>query len=63
MMDGLEHFIDTRSRISDTLKEQYCNKFKLKLYRFDNTATFDDYLKIFDDPIDDKYIYKIGKNY
>ena len=49
---------------SDKLKEEYCIKNKIKLFRFDTKAAFDDYLKIFDDSIDDSiFVYKYGENY
>ena len=63
-IDGIEHLTNNRSINSDKLKEEYCIKNKIKLFRFDTKAAFDDYLKIFDDPIDDNiFVYKYGENY
>ena len=60
-IDGVEHYTTRNKRTleSDQLKEEYCIKNKIKLFRFDTKAAFDDYLKIFDDPIDDSiFVYK-----
>ena len=49
-IDGPEHFNKSRSQATDQQKEEYCIKNNIKLFRFDISSTFEEYLKIYDEP-------------
>ena len=49
-IDGIEHFRDKNSILKDQQKEEYCIKNNIKLFRFKTSSTFEEYLKVFDDP-------------